>query len=436
MGLNWSYKLIKWFLVLMIAISIFLSSLIWVQSSRTSVGNYSDSTATTIKEFNPKEVFSPVRLVRHLPDAELLYTNRESIMQKATEELSKLSYGELRQATIPTNKKYQALMAEKGTIELMFSDSLLLDYFLSIYGFDLVAEDDLLFNRIILDYQDGTLSFFNDETHEVWTADYQGSLTKFRELILDDTTYYYEVESHNNYNDTVFYNISTDIKLKKYSYILETQAYSVFSKLLFDPSQDIIPSDDTSKNLYFSTPNGQNLSVANETGVIQFDDPLVESTEEKNSESLHIYEKTFAYLNKLGRMIGTVHYFENNNNQIVYRQYVEGYPIFSEYERGRVTISQMNQEMTMLMNQNTIQVPIPLDEEVTVAQPTVIMEQLKNAGVDFNQVTGMQIGYTWLNEHDKDKPIVNLSPEWYIKYEGVWDTVADVLQKVSQGGDL
>ncbi|MGX7030697.1 YycH family regulatory protein [Vagococcus zengguangii] len=438
MGLNWSYKLVRTLLILMIGISIFLSSLIWAQSSRTSVGNYADNVTTTIKAFAEKEVFVPVRLVRHLPDDKLLYTNRESIMQKVTEELSTLDYDLIKQEAIADNEAYREFVAKKGTIELMFGDLLNLPYFLSAFDFKIAADDHLMFNRMILNYQDETLSFLNDEDYTIWTSHYQGSLASFRELILDKNTEYFEVESKTNFGDRIFYNITSEIKLKKYSYILETQAYSVFSKLLFEPGQDIIPSDDASKNLYFSTAKGQSLAIENQTGVIKFENPAGIEEEKNSDEELatNIYGRTFDYLNKLGKMIGNIHYFETNNSQVVYRQYVEGYPIFSDFERGRVTVTESNQETTMKMNQNTILVPIPLDEEVQVANTNEVVEQLRLAGVNFDLVSGMQIGYTWLNEPGQDKQIVNLSPEWYIKYQGGWETVSTVIQSVTEGGEV
>ena len=438
MGLNWSYKLVRVLLILMIGLSIFLSSLIWVQSSRTSVGNYSNNVTATIKAFDEKEVFVPVRLVRHLPDNTLLYTNRESIMQKLTEELSHLDYDLLKKETIKDKEAYQAFIAKKGTIEMAFSDRLLLDYFLNVYGFKLAVDDNLLFNRMILNYQEKTLSFLNDENQMIWSSQYKGSLSGFRELILDDNTEYFEVESKTNYNDRIFYNITSEIKLKKYSYILETQAYSVFSKLLFEPGQDIIPSDDASKNLFFSTNKGQSLAIENKTGVIKFEDPeeVAKENEPEETHLTNIYGRTFNYLNKIGKLIGNVHYFETNASQVVYRQYVEGYPLFSEFERGRITITESMHKTMMQLNQNTIQVPIPLDEEVTVPNTDEIMERLRQANVNLDLVSGMQIGYTWLDEPHQDKQIVNLSPEWYIKYKGTWETVETVIKLDAEGGGV
>ncbi|QCA27873.1 two-component system activity regulator YycH [Vagococcus xieshaowenii] len=198
---------------------------------------------------------------------------------------------------------------------------------------------------------------------------------------------------------------------------------------MFDPGQDVIPSDDASKNLYFSTSNGQSLAIENQTGVIKFEDPKETVADDKIDKPTEgVYDRTFHYLNKLGKVIGTVHYFETNDTQVVYRQYVEGYPIFSDFDRGRVIITENTQHTVMQMNQNAIQVPIPLDEEVDVPKPSEVIEQLQLAGVNFEWISGMQIGYTWLNEQAQDKQIVNLTPEWYIKYKGAWETVETVIQ--------
>ncbi|MGC3221181.1 hypothetical protein ACPTGR_14350, partial [Enterococcus faecium] len=61
---------------------------------------------------------------------------------------------------------------------------------------------------------------------------------------------------------------------------------------------------------------------------------------------------------------------------------------------------------------NTIQVPIPSDEEVVLASTNEIIQQLKAKGADSNKIGSVNVGYTWQNVKETNR-VVDLLPEWY-----------------------
>ena len=78
---------------------------------------------------------------------------------------------------------------------------------------------------------------------------------------------------------------------------------------------------------------------------------------------------------------------------------------------------------------NTIQVPIPSDEEVELASTNEIIQQLKAKGADSNKIGSVIVGYTWQNVKETNR-VVDLLPEWYVKYKDNWYSANDLLEKL------
>ncbi|MGC3598854.1 hypothetical protein ACPTJ4_14105, partial [Enterococcus faecium] len=84
-------------------------------------------------------------------------------------------------------------------------------------------------------------------------------------------------------------------------------------------------------------------------------------------------------------------YFVRSDNRFVYRKFVVGVPVFWTDSRGQIGVEvggvtngsvQVNIQTCL----NTIQVPIPSDEEVELASTNEIIQQLKAKGADSNNI--------------------------------------------------
>lgn len=428
MGLNgYKNKIVRFLLVCMIALSIFLSWLIWTQSSRSSIDEIDSSISANIQEIDEKEVFIPVKVFQHTKKSDVLYTNRESIMGNLVQELIKLDFTTIKKLTLTDKEGYLEYLNKENTVELVFSNQLSLTYFLKIYGFDIEnKEKDGTFNRILVDVNTNKLFFLNDDTFEVTALHFSGSLVGFNELMNDSDNNYMSVELIDKLPKTLLYGYKEPVHLQKYSYILETQSYTVFSDIFFSATQDIISQNTESKNLKLITLDGQSLTVANKTGVVTFEDTSLNSNIVVDQERPTIFEQTFAYMKKIGKTIGRVRYFDQTASTVTYKQFVEGYPIFGEYGRGEISITNLENKKSIVLNQNTIQVPIPSNEEIVLPKTFDVLEKLKGAGIDKNKIQNLQIGYTWTMTNE-GKNIVALQPEWYVKVGNKWRTVEELV---------
>lgn len=99
---------------------------------------------------------------------------------------------------------------------------------------------------------------------------------------------------------------------------------------------------------------------------------------------------------------------------------MEGFPVFSNDLKGQVDIRITNNDgaapsVTINTSVNTIQVPIPSEEEVTLESTEKLIKRLEAAGAKKEKIQSAVIGYTW-QTIEEVKQVVDLSPEWYVLY--------------------
>jgi len=77
----------------------------------------------------------------------------------------------------------------------------------------------------------------------------------------------------------------------------------------------------------------------------------------------------------------------------------------------------------------SLQVPVPTDKKsVTLPGTQSVIDQLVAAGYHKSKISSLQIGYQWLASTSSDK-VVNLTPTWYVHYDGSWKTATQMLKQ-------
>ncbi len=113
---------------------------------------------------------------------------------------------------------------------------------------------------------------------------------------------------------------------------------------------------------------------------------------------------------------------------------MEGFPVFGTDSRGQIGVEVGGEtngsvQVNIQTSLNTIQVPIPSDEEVELASTNEIIQQLEAKGADSNKIGSVIVGYTWQNVKETNR-VVDLLPEWYVKYKDNWYSANDLLEKL------
>ncbi|MEG2708979.1 MAG: two-component system activity regulator YycH, partial [Vagococcus sp.] len=221
------------------------------------------------------------------------------------------------------------------------------------------------------------------------------------------------------------YYLKEEVKLKTYSYIVATQSFTTFTKAFFNQPNDLYSNE--SDNLNVFNGEGESLTIQSSTGEVNYFGKLKTS---KNAKGNNIYFDTFQYVENLGSTLGTLRFFDSKEGDIIYRNYIEGFPVFGKNMKGRLEVGVQNKNVFVRTNQETIQVPIPSDETVTLIPTAELMDNLAVAGVDLSLIDDAQISYEW-QANLETKQVVDLVPTWYIKYQDNWYPASALIE---QGG--
>lgn len=418
-------RLIRALLVVMIMISLFLSYKIWTRSENTSELKDNSASGTLFQEKQPTEVFLPTKVIVHNQDNNG-YSNRESQITNLQKQINQLKF-----RSLETNKSEQMvkkIKAKKNTIELIFPDSLPINYYEYINDFSLGSTKVTAgrsFNRIFIALKEQKIYFTNDQTGDVCSVEANGSdsWAAIKKLKNQPDITYTEVSLNHTVLPDVYY-FDKPIELKKYSYILATQSYSTFTHAFFNDGNDLY-SNDESDDTSLTNASGESLTIKESTGEVSYLGKLQTSKKEKEN---NIFGNTFQYVSRTGSVFGNIRYFSEDDGVVVYQNYVEGFPVFSEDNKSKIQMIVVKDNLRIQTNQTTIQVPIPSDETVLLKNTQDTINDLLNSGVKKEEIKDIQIGYTW--EKDKENSqLVNLTPSWYVNYQGSWKSVEDFSRK-------
>ena len=425
-------RMIRYGLMFMIALSLFLSFKIWSNSGRTNATLDSQSTEVSQNLKAAKDVFVPTQLIFHDQNGDYYHSTKESLLTGVMKKVFAFKWEHITAYQLKQGE--DVFEQTKNALELSLPDPLLLRYFLDINGHvvDRTFERNAMFNRLVVDQEGKQLYLINDQTQTGYRVALSGDFKELRGSLTGEDNRFVKV-AYRPSHLAVKYFAEEALKLKKYSYILGTQSYTIFSQAFFDPSEEITSNDDdeNSKDVNLVSDGGSSLTVRYSTGEVHFNGRFVPA-ETTSGEDGQIFSQTYAYVQKLGGSLGTIRYFGGNDNNVTYRNFVEGYPIFSGHTKGRIDVSRLNGNLQIDANQETIQVPIPSEEVVTLGNTADTLAVFEQKGLDLNRIQRLQVGYHWV-VNEETKQVVDLVPDWYVKIDDNWISRLDLIRQLDKG---
>jgi len=117
---------------------------------------------------------------------------------------------------------------------------------------------------------------------------------------------------------------------------------------------------------------------------------------------------------------------------VIYRSYVEGFPIFNQTENGDVRIQMTSNGLDRYyFSLDSLQVPVPTtgkQTSVTLPSSTTVLKQLVAAGYKDNKIGSIELGYQW-SQNKSSKLVIDLTPTYYVYYNGAWRTYTSMLNE-------
>ena len=404
----------------LVAISLFLT--VRILSTPSTVG-LSQNSATSVSANltntkNVEDVFAPIRMIVHT-DKRMYLTQMPEIMRSVNELLSESVFNGIEGVSTYTKEEYDALILSPTQLEIRFAEEVPLEL-LSRY-FTNLQEDyygDSIGRIIFNSKEEDPVYLLNDETKQVFTVARPANLLQsLAELYESQKEAYAEVESYETELAISYLPIEA-ITIQKLVYLVEKPSNSYFIDLLFDDTTDL--KDNGSDEFVSYSDNISELSIDKETGQLSYYRNILDA---EDLPDYRLIRDSFHEIKMLDNWTNPFYFygFDKENDNVYYRRYVNGYPIFGEVDYGLTRIRMSGSSMTELQFlTQVIQTPLTdRGEDVTLLSGQDLLAALNAGGYSSQEIQMIALGYDWTFSEESNR-LVNLTPKWFIKIDGVW----------------
>ena len=404
----------------LVAISLFLT--VRILSTPSTVGlSQNSATSVSANLTNTKkveDVFAPIRMIVHT-DKRMYLTQMPEIMRSVNELLSESVFNGIEGVSTYTKEEYDALILSPTQLEIRFAEEVPLEllsrYFTNLQE-DYYGES---IGRIIFNSkEEDPVYLLNDETKQVFTVARPANLLQsLAELYESQKEAYAEVESYETELAISYLPIEA-ITIQKLVYLVEKPSNSYFIDLLFDDTTDL--KDNGSDEFVSYSDNISELSIDKETGQLSYYRNILDA---EDLPDYRLIRDSFHEIKMLDNWTNPFYFygFDKENDNVYYRRYVNGYPIFGEVDYGLTRIRMSGSSMTELQFlTQVIQTPLTdRGEDVTLLSGQDLLAALNAGGYSSQEIQMIALGYDWTFSEESNR-LVNLTPKWFIKIDGVW----------------
>ena len=404
----------------LVAISLFLT--VRILSTPSTVGlSQNSATSVSANLTNTKkveDVFAPIRMIVHT-DKRMYLTQMPENMRSVNELLSESVFNGIEGVSTYTKEEYDALILSPTQLEIRFAEEVPLEllsrYFTNLQE-DYYGES---IGRIIFNSkEEDPVYLLNDETKQVFTVARPANLLQsLAELYESQKEAYAEVESYETELAISYLPIEA-ITIQKLVYLVEKPSNSYFIDLLFDDTTDL--KDNGSDEFVSYSDNISELSIDKETGQLSYYRNILDA---EDLPDYRLIRDSFHEIKMLDNWTNPFYFygFDKENDNVYYRRYVNGYPIFGEVDYGLTRIRMSGSSMTELQFlTQVIQTPLTdRGEDVTLLSGQDLLAALNAGGYSSQEIQMIALGYDWTFSEESNR-LVNLTPKWFIKIDGVW----------------
>ncbi|MGO5333719.1 YycH family regulatory protein [Enterococcus cecorum] len=432
MGLKYLSRGIRLCLVALIALSFYLSYLIWLSPERNDESQEQEMSQKITDIRSKEELFLPTSVSYH-DDKQINISNSPSILLSLHHFFKDQEIRRLQIYAYENEESLLKNLSKENYVSFDYLSKMNLNEYLSVYQLRLSNNDkqklkSIYFDEMRLNLKQKQLVFINHEDQQVFKFHVQMDLTQIENYLKKHQKQFQLHEGEFKMVSGQVYS-KDPIKLQLYSYISTDQPYTLFRDAFFLNTRDIKVNDDTNDALVLSNHQGDMLSISLNDQMVHF------RANQVDFHNQNMYRVSADYVSRLGTNLGQLRFFQREDKKIIYRAFVEGYPLFRKDDNGKIVVSfsDLGQENTRNMeisgNLTTLQVPIPSDKTKTLPGALTICENLQSLGI--KALPEMTIGYLW--EEIQDTGVVDLTPTWFAYYQNQWLPYDELVQILSNG---
>ncbi|MFH5810286.1 YycH family regulatory protein [Companilactobacillus sp. FL22-1] len=421
--------IVELLLVIAVITSIVLSFFIWTNTARYQRGRNIDvTTAESSKNEIPmNQVISPTSVIWHdETDQNLIYNSNENISLSIQKIMGDWKIGTPKLVSKKDGAYYQKIIQGKNMLQLAYPTSITVNSFGYLLNNNSLKDSKTNylnhnFNRILFnlkDKKDTNIYLANDSNYAVYKAKVRNaSAIPIANLVKKANIHLkikLDIMKHG-----VFVSYVDPIKLKSYSYVISGKEDGEYTTTLFDSNTNGLVTSENNGVYTYNYGESKRLVSDHNTDELIFDD-YTDTAVPKTQ--LGFLQRGYQKVVNLQNSISNLRLYDANwdDKSLVFREYVEGFPIFKKSQFGSIQVKFSRKGSTEHFLNKVLEVPVPSNQAATKLKSTnSIFKGLQRAGYSPNDVQDIEVGYEWESETDNEK-VVDLKPTYYIKIGGHW----------------
>ncbi len=438
-GIRTSRLLLHIGLVLVVLISVGLSWVIWTSPARYEKTKQQSDTNTSViqsEQANKSlgDIFLPTQVIYTQADStsHLINNTKVNLTDSMRSAIKDWQLSKVTRESTNNRKAYETLMNRENTVMLKYPDSVT-DGILNS-AFKQKVNFSGKFSRIVFSTEKrNQVYLLNDTNYAIYKVQTRNqNLAHIKEIISGNVQQFGVKQTLVNHRMITEYENS--VKVPEYSYLVnkQTAAYFVSTLIDNDNASSVTTKEQGGKTVYNDN-NSRRMTVNNKKGTVAYEDLSGRKSYHENMSTA--MSQSFSLLKKMEVPLDNMRYYkyDADDNAVVYRSYVEGFPIFNQTDYGTVEIRITGPRTKKIdFSLYSLQVPVPTGKDRTTLPSTQeVLDRLKNSGYSTDDIDNIEIGYQWTANPSSDL-VVNLTPTWYVNYKNQWVSYQQLIEDAQQ----
>ena len=419
-------------LTVAVAISITFSALIWTNPAQYEHNRQrsSNTQTTEINARSKRDVFLPTQVLysNATGKQELLNNRKVNLTAELRDALSKWKLGRVSRVKGVTHADYLAYLQRKNSLLLSYASPINVKMFNQVFGSQL-GRTSTQFSRIVVPLTTGDyLYLLDDRDQHVYRVHVrQPNVTALRKILKENL---FRINVKMQWlNHTAMAYVTGQVTVPSYSYLVNQQSSDYFTtRLLNNGESTNVTAKKNKDNTIYSDGTSRQLTIYNKQGMALFEDYSALQTSLSFSQQL---TTSYKAVKSVGIPMENLRYYgySPSKRTMIYRSFVEGFPIFNQSNYGAARIQLLSQGVRRYnFSLYSLQVPVPNDKRpVTLPGTQAVIDQLSASGYSKKKISSIQLGYQWATSSSSDK-VVDLTPTWYVYYDGNWKNYKQLLK--------
>lgn len=417
-------------LTIAILVSLGLSWMIWTNPSRYDREHESSSTSgqSQLTSKTISDVFLPNQVVQTGKNGQqhLLYAKKSNLTDSIKKQVSHWQMGRVSKVTSGDEVKYLGTLNQKNALIMNYPDSITTSIFNETFKQSINQKKVKKIDRIVIPLNDPrSIYLLKDDGLTVYKArvsEHPG-LGKIKKMVSQESERVKVAEQL--LNKRIIIALPEQTTFPVYSYLMTKQSDSSFTNALLnsDSSYNVAVHKKGHVTTY-TDGTDKRMKIDSKNGKASYEDFLDEDNRVADSQLL---TKSFQQLSEIGVSLENIRYdsIDLGTNQVIYRTYVECFPIYNKDDYGTVMLRYArNGKQTYNFSLYSLEVPIPNDATQDIPSTKDVLSRLDRAG----KISDLRIEYEWGNSR-KSNTVVNLKPAYYVKYQGKWSNYEELLNQ-------